>query len=167
MKSKPVGWLLMVSVALGVSSVLVPGATRVNAAGTNAGQASTLPAPPKNVRILSGATILFDDFLGTSVDSSKWTVFDRLSDQANSEVNCVIPQNVSVSGGLLSGVSKFEDHTCGDSIEPPKTMHYTSWQIQQATAPFLYGTVEMRAKYPGGTGIWPTFWMLGYLWQAS
>ena len=46
-------------------------------------------------------------------------------------------------------------------------MHYTSWQIAQATAPFLYGTVEVRAKIPGGIGVWPCIWMLGFEWQAS
>lgn len=111
--------------------------------------------------------IFFDDFLGTSIDASKWKVLDRLSDQANHEVNCVIPQNVSVKDGLLEGVSKYEEHRCGDSVEAPKTMRYTSWQIQQATEPFLYGTIEVRAKVPGGIGTWPTIWMLGFEWQAS
>jgi beta-glucanase (GH16 family) len=111
--------------------------------------------------------IFFDDFLGTSIDTRKWTILDRLSDQANHEVNCVIPGNVSVKDGLLEGASKYEDHRCGDSVEPPKTMRYTSWQIQQATKPFLYGTVEVRAKVPGGVGTWPTIWMLGFEWQAS
>jgi beta-glucanase (GH16 family) len=114
-----------------------------------------------------GNVIFFDDFSGSAVDASKWSVFDRISDQANGEVNCLLPSNVSVSGGLLSGLSKFEDHVCGDSIQAPVTEHYTSWQIQQKTAPFLYGTVEMRAKLPEGTGIWPVFWMLGFEWQAS
>jgi beta-glucanase (GH16 family) len=114
-----------------------------------------------------GTVIFFDDFLGTSIDSTKWTVFDRLSDQANNEVNCVVPENVSVKDGLLEGVSKYEDRRCGDSVESPKTMHYTSWQIQQATKPFLYGTIEVRAKAPGGVGTWPAIWMLGFEWQAS
>jgi beta-glucanase (GH16 family) len=111
--------------------------------------------------------IFFDDFLGTSIDSTKWTVLERLSDQANKELNCVIPQNVSVKDGLLEGISKREDRSCGDSVEAPKTMNYTSWQIQQATKPFLYGTIEVRAKVPGGVGTWPTIWMLGFEWQAS
>lgn len=111
--------------------------------------------------------IFFDDFDGTSVDPAKWTVFDRLSDQVNGEVNCVVPANISVSGSLLSGVARFEDHSCGDAIQAPVTEHYTSWQIQQATAAFKYGTVEVRAKIPGGTGIWPCIWMLGFEWQAS
>jgi len=124
-------------------------------------------APVINPPAAVGNVILFDDFLGSSIDTTKWSVFDRISDQTNGEVNCLVPANVTVSGGILSGVSKFEDHTCGDSIQAPVLEHYTSWQIQQKTAPFLYGTVEVRAKEPGGTGIWPTIWMLGYQWQPS
>ena len=112
-------------------------------------------------------TIFFDDFAGTTVDPAKWTVFDRLSDQANGEVNCVAPQNVSVRDGLLEIVSKFEDRACGDTLEPARTLHYTSGQIQQATPPFLYGTIDVRAKAPGGIGTWPAIWMLGFEWQAS
>ena len=120
-----------------------------------------------NAALPEGNVIFFDDFLGTSIDSTKWTVFDRLGDQANREVHCVAPENVSVKDGLLEGVSKYEDRRCEDSLESPKTMHYTSWQIQQATQPFLYGTIEVRAKAPGGVGTWPTIWMLGFKWQAS
>jgi beta-glucanase (GH16 family) len=115
----------------------------------------------------AGKVLFFDDFPGSSVDAAKWSVFDRISDQANGEINCCVPANVSVSGGFLTGVSKHEDHSCGDSQQAPVTEHYTSWHIQQKTAPFLYGTIEVRAKPPGGTGLWPTIWMLGYKWQAS
>jgi beta-glucanase (GH16 family) len=114
-----------------------------------------------------GATLFYDDFLGTSVDSTKWTVVQRISDQSNSEVNCCVAANVSVSDGILRGVSKFEDYTCGDSEQAPVTEHYTSWHIQQNTPAFLYGTIEVRARPPRGTGIWPVIWMLGYKWQAS
>ncbi len=112
-------------------------------------------------------TLFFDDFLGAAVDPAKWTVFDRLSDQANGEVNCVTPQNVAVRDGLLEVTSRFEDKTCGDSGEAPRTLHYTSGQIQQATPPFLYGTIDVRAKAPGGVGTWPALWMLGFQWQKS
>jgi hypothetical protein len=109
--------------------------------------------------------LFFDDFLGSSIDGAKWAVFDRISDQANGEINCCAPANVSVSGGFLNGLSKHEDRTCGDSQMSPIPLHYTSWQIQQKTPPFLYGTVEVRARPPGGTGIWPDIWMLGFEWQ--
>jgi beta-glucanase (GH16 family) len=139
-------------------------ATIRDAAGASATSSLNVTVNPSGG---GGTTILFDDFLGSSIDSSKWTVFDRISDQVNGEINCCVPSNVSVSAGILNGVSKFEDHTCGDSQQAPVTEHYTSWQIQQKTAPFLYGTVEVRAKLPGGIGIWPAVWMLGYQWQAS
>jgi beta-glucanase (GH16 family) len=128
-------------------------------------QEADAPAATDDAR--KGTVIFFDDFLGTHIDPTKWTVFDRLSDQFNHEVNCVIPANVSVKDGLLEGVSKYEDYRCGDSLESPKTMHYTSWQIQQATKPFLYGTIEVRAKVPGGVGTWPVIWMVGFEWHAS
>jgi beta-glucanase (GH16 family) len=112
-------------------------------------------------------TIFFDDFAGATLDPARWTVFDRLSDQANNEVNCVAPQNVNVRNGLLEIVSKFEDRACGDTLEPARTLHYTSGQVQQATPPFLYGTIDVRAKAPGGVGTWPAIWMLGFEWQAS
>ena len=116
-----------------------------------------------------GQTILFDDFLGSSIDTTKWTVFDRISDQSNGEINCCVPANVGVSGGLLLGASKFEDHSCGDSQQAPVTEHYTSWQIQQNTAPFLYGTVQVRAEATRRQirVSRPDIWMLGNLWQSS
>ena len=120
-----------------------------------------------NASTSESIVIFFDDFLGTSIDATKWTILDRLSDQVNQEVNCVVPENVRVKDGLLEGISKYEERSCGDSLEPPKTMNYTSWQIQQATEPFLYGTIEVRAKVPGGVGTWPAIWMLGFEWQAS
>jgi beta-glucanase (GH16 family) len=150
-------------------------ATGLFTAGGSSGGPFTLTASgggksgTANVTVTSsgGTVIFFDDFLGSSIDSTKWSVMDRISDQANGEVNCCVPSNITVSNGVLAGVSKFEDHVCGDSVQSPTLMHYTSWHIQQKTTPFLYGTIEVRAKEPGGTGIWPTIWMLGYKWQDS
>jgi len=112
-------------------------------------------------------TVLSDDFDGSTLDPTKWTVLDRLSDQANSEVNCVDAHNVRVRDSKLEIVAKFEDHVCGDSLEPARLLHFTSGQVQQATRPFLYGTIDVRAKAPGGVGTWPVIWMLGFQWQAS
>lgn len=111
--------------------------------------------------------IFQDDFAGSSLNTAKWTPVIRISDQENGELNCCTSPNIVVSGGLLQGGSKHEDSTCGDLYIAPQLEHYTSFQIQQATAPFQYGIIETRQKIPGGTGLWPVFWMLGYLWQAS
>lgn len=41
--------------------------------------------------------------------------------------------------------------------------HYTSASINtKGKESWKYGRIEMRAKVPGGRGIWPAFWMLGY-----
>lgn len=111
-----------------------------------------------------------DQFAGSSIDSDMWTVYNRLGDQVNSEVNAVIPANVRVSSGTLKIDSKFEDVVAGDTTTGapnPRTVHYTSGQIAQKAPAFLYGTVEVRAKICGGTGTWPCIWMLGHEWQAS
>jgi len=121
-------------------------------------------APPPNA--IAGKPF-FDDFAGASIDPLKWTVYNRLGDWGNSEINCIVPGDVAVSSGTLKITSKFEDHVCGDTIIAPATKNYTSGQVAQATQPFLYGTVSVRAKIAGGTGLWPCIWMLGYLWQPS
>src|SRR4051812_36551831 len=89
MKSKSVGWLFVLAVAVSVRPMLLSGANRQTllahdheqaptvSRSTSGGQAPSLPAAPTNVRILSdGEVILFDDFLGASIDSAKWTVLD-------------------------------------------------------------------------------------------
>jgi beta-glucanase (GH16 family) len=137
-------------------------AVDASAAGGGAGGAGGTPAGGGG-----GGEVFLDDFLGSSIEADKWTAVDRISDQANGEIDCNVAANVSVSGGFLLGVSRFEDHTCGDTGLEPSLHHYTSWNLQQRTAPFLYGTIAVRAKLPGGIGVWPAIWMLGYKWQPS
>jgi beta-glucanase (GH16 family) len=118
----------------------------------------TPPSPP------------YDDFLGSAVDATKWTVLDRLGDQANSELQAMKPANVRVSGGSLFIDTKFEDVSAGDTTTGapnPRTVHYSSGHVIQLGGAFLYGTVQVRAKICGGTGTWPCIWMLGNGWQAS
>ena len=44
-----------------------------------------------------------------------------------------------------------------------QTAHYTSASINtKGKRSWKYGRIEVRAKVPGGLGIWPAFWMLGY-----
>lgn len=116
----------------------------------------------------------FDDFNGSTLDLSKWTVIDRQGDQVNSEVNANTPANLTVASSKLLITSRFEDVLSGDrDTAPPhnflstSTFHYTSGHIQQATPPFTYGTVSCRYKPCGGRGTWPALWMGGDNWQAS
>ena len=108
-----------------------------------------------------------DEFTGSTLDLGLWDVYNRLGDQDNQEVNAVIPANVRVTGGSLFIDSKFEDVVAGDSTTGPpnpRTVHYTSAQIASKNT-FLYGRVDVRAKIPGGIGLWPCLWMLDYTQQ--
>lgn len=142
-------------------------ATGSTVTGTSARTTANATSAATGTAATSTTYILNDDFPGSSIDTSQWVVYNRLGDQANSEVNAVIPANVVVTGGELQITSKFEDVTASDLTHGPTLVHYTSGQIAQKATPFLYGQVDVRAKLPGGTGTWPDIWMLGYGWQAT
>jgi beta-glucanase (GH16 family) len=127
-----------------------------------------------------GTVLLFDDFLGTSIDTTKWQVYDRIGDLVNSEVNCIVPANVRVAGSMLLIDSKAEAYTCSDTmpsrLSPGATpttvtnmnMSYTSGQVAHVMPSFLYGRVDVRQRVcPIGRGTWPCIWMLGDGWKAS
>jgi beta-glucanase (GH16 family) len=98
----------------------------------------------------------------------KWIAFNRAGAQ-NSNLQCFTPGNVSVSGGNLVITSKVESATCSSIDLKPASYKYTSGFVSMRTFNFLYGTVEFRAKFGGGsnTGAWPTVWMLDSTCQAS
>jgi beta-glucanase (GH16 family) len=113
--------------------------------------------------------LFYDDFAGTVLNPAKWVGgFDRIQDLVNGEVGGQLPDNVVVNNGL-SILSKYvpAGFSIGDSITAPQTVYYSAGQIQQATAPFKYGVIDVRCRMPGGTGLWPLVWMLGFEWQAS
>ncbi len=119
---------------------------------------------------MSGATYYFaDEFEGSTVDLSRWTVINRVEDLSNSELGCDEPGNITVTGNVLQGVSQRlgSPHSCGDAYTTPANKDYSSWMIQQRKGAFIYpsgGTaiIDIRAKMPGGTGLWPSIWMMGY-----
>ncbi len=46
--------------------------------------------------------------------------------------------------------------------DPPGKFGYSAGLITTHDKfSFKYGYIEMRAKYPGGLGVWPAFWMIG------
>ncbi len=125
--------------------------------------------------------VFFDDFLGSSLDSSKWQgPFDRRGDVVNSELQAMVPANVTIGSSVLSITAKFETVTASDRDEAaPHALNtgtaagtsgsydYTSGQVMMVN-PFLYGTVTCRFKPPAsGSGAWPLVWMLGTNWDKQ
>src|SRR4029077_13675799 len=93
-----------------------------------------------------------DEFNGGSLDTNAWVALNRPGDRSNNEQQYLLPSNVSVSGGNLAITSKVDFSQRG--------YKYTSAMIQWKSFNFTYGTVEFRAKMAGGTGTWPSVWLL-------
>jgi beta-glucanase (GH16 family) len=99
---------------------------------------------------------------------TKWIAFDRAG-APNSKWQCFTPQNISVSGGNLVIATRTETAKCSSFDLPPATYKYTSGFVSMRTFNFLYGTVEFRAKFGGGSnsGAWPTVWLSDVSCQSS
>jgi beta-glucanase (GH16 family) len=115
--------------------------------------------------------IFSDEFEGTSLDTNKWAPCywwnsSGCTNPGNAELEWYLPQNIGLSGGILSLTARKQTIVASDG----KTYNYTSGMITTDrltsdvnTPPkfsYRYGYAEMRAKVPKGAGIWPAFWMI-------
>ncbi len=98
-----------------------------------------------------------DEFNDSSVNINKWSydVGEGIwADQWQEYTSN--PDNIRESGGLLKITAR------------NNSGHYTSGRINSAsTHPFKYGLVEIRAKFPKGTGLWPSVWLLGSSYNGT
>jgi len=96
-----------------------------------------------------------DEFEGTEVDTRNWTFETGASGWGNQEWQNYTKNNAKIQDGILViTAEKVNDrHTVGS---------YTSTRLKsQSKQTFTYGRMEIRARLPEGTGIWPALWMLG------
>ncbi|PZG02943.1 glycoside hydrolase family 16 protein [Micromonospora deserti] len=107
---------------------------------------TALAAPAQADPPRAGYTLVFnDDFDGTAVDESKWNY--RTDVKAYSAQR---PQNVTVSGGLMSINLKQESYAGKD---------FTGGGLVSKQR-FRYGYYETRAKINDGSGWHSSFWLL-------
>lgn len=99
-----------------------------------------------------------DEFNGSSVDTSKWSLYNNTYGDGNNEYACLTPGNVAVSDGTLKITSRKETVTCpGDKVR-----NYTSGFLgSRETGTYYprYARFEMRARVPHNQGLWPAFWL--------
>jgi beta-glucanase (GH16 family) len=97
-----------------------------------------------------------DEFEGNEVNTDFWTFETGSGGWGNNELqNYTDGENVNVQDGILTITAEKvnEDKVAGS---------YTSTRmITSGKKEFTYGRMEIRAKLPSGTGIWPAIWMLG------
>ncbi len=97
-----------------------------------------------------------DEFDGDAVNGENWTFETGSGGWGNNELqNYTNGDNVKVQDGILTiTAEKVNDNKVAGS--------YTSTRmITSGKKEFTYGRMEIRAKLPFGTGIWPAIWMLG------
>jgi beta-glucanase (GH16 family) len=104
----------------------------------------------------SGAQLLFEEnFDGSELNENHWNYklgdgCPNLCGWGNNERQIYTRKNVSLTDGNLA-ITATKNGTL-----------YESGRITtQKKVEFQYGTVEVRAKLPQGSGLWPAIWMLG------
>lgn len=91
----------------------------------------------------------YDDFDAATLDTSFWTaVFD--TNPTNNSLHVYLPEQISVVDGNLVITS---------NNQPAWGQPYRSGQVSSKITQ-QYGRVEVRAKLPMSTGMWPAIWML-------
>ena len=109
--------------------------------------------------------VFFDDFTGSSLNSSVWTVSSPLVRNGSAEAEYYQSSQVSVANSLLSLTA-----TClapGNYIvQNGVTYSWLSGEVQAngsgaqaAGAQPTFGTIMWRAKVPNLAGMWPALWM--------
>ena len=91
----------------------------------------------------------YDEFEGSSVDTSKWNIINT-NQTTNNSLQDYLPGQVYLSSGNL--VIKSEN-------SPSRGLPYRSGQVI-SHAEQQYGRWEVRAKLPGTKGMWPAIWLL-------
>lgn len=99
-------------------------------------------------------TLVFsDEFDGTTLDLSKWTVQSGYAANQEKEYYTAGNNNLRVEDGNLVIVARKE--------QAVSDRNYTSARINSKGKGFTkYGKIEARISVPSGAGTWPAFWMM-------
>lgn len=91
-----------------------------------------------------------DEFTGSRLDTTRWNVLIREQSKHN-ELQYYVPDEAYVENGWLRLRSRVRDYG---------SMKYTSGRVDTSHkfAP-TYGRFEIRARLPGGLGLWPAHWL--------
>lgn len=114
-----------------------------------------------------------DEFDGAALDASRWTALNDCWGGGNEERQCYTPrdENVAIEDGHLVITARHEDWTGpafpasfgpadGDRSQQSSKPFTSGKLTTQGRASWTYGRFEIRARLPGGQGVWPAIWML-------
>ena len=112
-----------------------------------------------------------DEFSGEEIDLTKWSYETNCWGGGNNEQQCYTDraENSFLRDGKLVIHAQAEEFTGpaepleweGSDPGNTATLPYTSARLtSKGKGDWTYGRIEVRAKVPGGQGIWPAIWML-------
>ncbi len=102
------------------------------------------------------ALVWSDEFDGPEIDPANWNLETGATGWGNNEL-----QNYSAEGNaeIVDGKLVITARKIDDNKEVGS---YTSARLNtRGLHEFTYGRIEIKAKLPSGTGVWPAIWMLG------
>jgi beta-glucanase (GH16 family) len=153
---------------VGVFGATINGAPEANAAGLAAIDSLATPSggarqpaqfPPSGFW-LSLEEHFSEPQLNTDLWSTNLKVFGRWGDRYHNDsyLNYLSDEDVLVEGGALR-LRAEQRSVEGDN--PPGVYDYSAGMISSHDKfSFLYGYIEIRARFPGGPGVWPAFWLM-------
>lgn len=115
-----------------------------------------------------------DEFQGSEIDTEKWGYETNCWGGGNNELQCYTDraENSFIRDGKLVIRAQKEEFTGPaeplewESNAGDATLPYTSARLRTLNkGDWTYGRFEIRAKLPGGQGIWPAIWMLPTDWK--
>ncbi|EAR10799.1 glycoside hydrolase family 16 protein [Reinekea blandensis] len=133
----------------------------------------TLPQAP-DAQVGDGWSLVWhDEFSGQTIDREKWGFETNCWGGGNNELQCYTdrPDNAFIRDGKL--VIRAQEESFTGPAEPLEweseagetTLPYTSARLRTLNkGDWTYGRIEVRARIPGGQGVWPAIWMLPTDW---
>jgi len=116
-------------------------------------------APPTGWKM-----VFNDEFDGDELDHSKWsTTMEFIGTHGQRYHNefyasYTVDEEIVVQGGQLNLRT---DRRTVEGAETPNIWDYTQGLVSSHDKfAFTHGYVEIRAKYPGGRGLWPCLWLM-------
>ena len=121
--------------------------------------ASAEAAPPPGWQL-----VFQDEFEGGCLDAAKWSTEMAFAGTHGPRyhneyyVSYTVDEDVIVGDGLLRLRT---DRRTVEGVEGPGIFDYTQGLVSSHDRfSFKHGYIEARAKYPGGKGLWPCFWLM-------
>jgi len=149
------------------TGILSPAQVAVTSTATTAAVPTFFPSLAEGEKFAldaRGRLLLEERFSGPELDHLLWNtslkVFGRWGDRYHNDsyLNYLSDDDVLLEKG---GLRLRAERRSVEGDNPPGVYDYSAGMISSHDKfTFCYGYVEIRARFPGGKGVWPAFWLM-------